>query len=120
MGFFKKLGGIVGTVAGGVIGGTVSLVGDIVDSDTIRQIGEGAYKVTANTGEKLVRFADGAVKCASGIISEDGSKASDGAKEMFDTAAETVVGVGKGIVTTASIGIDGVDAILEGDEKRAV
>ena len=120
MGFFTELGSVVGTIAGGVVGGTVSLVGDIVDSNTIREIGEGAYKVTANTGKQLGRFADGAAKCVGGVISDDGNKVSDGAKEMFDTATETVTSVGKGIASTVIMGLEGVDALLDGDEKRAV
>lgn len=120
MGFFQDLCGGIGTIVGGVIGGAVSVVGDIVGSDTIREIGVGAYKVTANTGKKVGKFADGAVKCVDGIISEDKLKTSVGVNEMFDTAAETVEDFGKGIVSTANMGIEGVSAIVEGDEKKAV
>lgn len=120
MGFFTSLGNVAGTLVGGVVGGTVSLVGDIVDSNTIREIGQGAYKVTANTGKQLGRMADGAAKCVGGIITEDKNKTSAGAKEMMDTASEVVKQTGKGIASTVSMGLEGVDAILDGDEKKAV
>ena len=120
MGFLTDLGKFAGKVTGGVIGGTVSLIGDIVDSKTIREIGEGAYRVTAHTGETIGRFADGAVMCASGAIGKDASKMSSGAKEIGNVAVETVNGIGKGIVNTASLGINGVGAVLDGDADKVI
>lgn len=120
MGIFKELGEAVGKTVGGIVGGTVSLIGDLVDSDTIRDIGICTYRVTANTGMQVGKFADGAAKCVGAILSDDGEKFTDGAKEMIDTAAETVVGMGKGIAQTVTVGIDGIDAVLSGDEQRVI
>lgn len=120
MGFFKELGELAGSVVGCVVGGAVSIVGDIVDSDTIREIGECTYRVTANTGTQIGKFADGAAKCVGAIVNDDGKKFEDGAKEMFDTAAETVVGIGSGIVKTINVGVEGIDAVLSGDDEKAI
>ena len=44
MGFFTEIGSGLGKIAGGLIGGTVAVVGDIVGSETIKQINKGALE----------------------------------------------------------------------------
>lgn len=120
MGFMRSLGTITGKLVGGAIGGTVSLVGDIVGSDFISDIGKGACAVTAHTGEVLGSFGDGALGCVAGIITQDTSKIKEGAWAMADTTADYIVDMGKGIVNTVKLGADGITAIYNGDVDQAV
>ena len=44
MGFIKDLGKFAGSVAGIAIGAPICLVGEVVKSDFIQEIGEGVYR----------------------------------------------------------------------------
>lgn len=120
MGFLKDLGSAVGTVAGAVIGGTVYVAGELVDSDFIREVGEGAYKATANTGKIVGSVAEGTANVAIGIVTSDNKKVEEGFEEVVDTGAKTVVGIGKGIGYVAEKGLTTAGAILEGDTDKAM
>ena len=41
MGFLKNLGSIVGKVAGGTVGGGIEIVGILVDSNFVQEVGQG-------------------------------------------------------------------------------
>lgn len=120
MGFIQKLGKCAGVVVGGTIGGTVSLVGDILGSDMISDIGRGAYAVTAHTGEVIGSFGEGAYNCAKGIVKKDKEIIKAGAMEMADTAADYVMDMGRGLVQTTKLGVDGITAIYNGDVDSAI
>ena len=120
MGFLKSLGSFAGKVVGGVTGGAVSLVGDIVGSDFLKDVGKAACAVTAHTGEVVGSLAEGAVTCAGGILARDEEKIKKGADEMFTTTAETVVGMGKGITYTVKLGAEGVDGLVSADTEKLV
>lgn len=120
MGFLKDLGTVVGTIAGAAIGGTVYLAGEIVDSDLIREVGEGAFKVTANTGKIVGEIAEGATDVVTGTLTSDSKKIEQGFEQVIDTSAKTVVGIGKGIEYVAEKGVDTVGAIIDGDTDKAM
>lgn len=120
MGFLKDLGQVAGQIAGVAIAAPVILVGEVVKSDYIKEIGEAAGNVTAHTGEILGSVAESTVKCASGIINNDSKKVNEGFSEVVETSAKTVVGMGKGLVKTAEKGIDTVAAIADGDTDKAI
>ena len=106
MGFFKGLGEVAGTLVGLAVALPVELVGEVTDSKYIKDIAEGAFKATANTGKIVGSIADGTVKCASGIIQKDAKKADEGFGE--------VVGVCD-IVGGLDADHDGVPDFLEHD-----
>ena len=120
MGFLKDLGQFAGQIAGVAIAAPVIIVGEVVKSDYIKEIGETAGNVTAHTGKILGSVAEGTVKCASGIINNDSKKVNEGFSEVVETSAKTVVGMGKGLVRTAEKGIDTVVAIADGDADKAI
>jgi hypothetical protein len=53
MGFLKELGSFVGEVAGGIVGGTVNVVGELTGSEFIEEMGDGIKKASSFAGEKL-------------------------------------------------------------------
>ena len=108
MGFIRNLGNFAGKVVGGTIGGAVSIVGEIVGSEVIQDAGKMACAITSHTGDTLGRLAEGAVTCVGGVITSDKEKRNKGAAEVFDTAKETVTGMGKGVVKTAELGLEGI------------
>jgi hypothetical protein len=52
MGFLKGLGNFAGEVVGGVLGGTVRIVGDITGSNFIKEIGDGVENATKFAGKQ--------------------------------------------------------------------
>lgn len=120
MGFLKALGKIAGSAAGAVIGAPVYFAGAVVNSDFLREIGEGAYKVTSHTGELLGSVTEGVSETVYGIIKSDGNMQSEGIEKVFDSGAEYLEGMGKGIARMAENGLETVDAILEGDKDRVI
>lgn len=120
MGFFKGLGEVAGTLVGLAVALPVELVGEVTDSKYIKDIAEGAFRATANTGKIVGSIADGTVKCASGIIQKDAKKADEGLGEVVEITAKTVVGIGKGIGNTIVNGAETVKAISEGDTDKAI
>ena len=120
MGFFKKLGHLAGSVTGLAVSTPVYLVGEIIKSDYIKEIATVAADVTAHTGKVLGSVTDSTLKCASGIITQDSSKAEEGFSEVIESATNTMVGIGKGLINTVEKGIDTVSAIADGDSEKAI
>jgi len=120
MGFFKELGEVVGTVAGAIVSAPIYVVGEVVDSDFIKDVAEATYKVTAHTGSLAGDIAEGTGKCVGGIIRQDGSAVGEGLGQVLEAGVNTVVGMGKGVAHVASQGIDTACAIANGDVETAI
>jgi len=120
MGFLKNLGKTLGVGAGLVTTLPIQIVGEILDSDFIREVGDTAFKITSQTGETIGNLAEGTVECASGILQSDNNKIQNGLTQVVDTTANTVVGFGRGIIKTAEKGLDTIDAIAHGDTEKAI
>lgn len=120
MGFFKDAAQIVGNVAAIAIAAPIEVVGEITNSKFIKEVAEGAFYATANTGKIVGEIAEGTAKCAAGVIQQDSKKAGEGLGEVMQTSAKTVVGIGKGVAKTVGNGIDTISAIAEGDMDKAI
>jgi len=120
MGFLKNLGTVAGSIAGTVIGGTVGLVGEAVDSKFLKEVGEGVYQVSKKSGQLVGSFAEGTFECASGILTDNKEKVSNGFEQIVDATSETVVNVGRGMVNVVGKSIETVDAIIKGDNEKAL
>ena len=53
MGFIKDVGPIAGKVAGLVVGAPIAIVGEAVDSDFLKEVGDGVFKASSHTGDCL-------------------------------------------------------------------
>lgn len=120
MGFIKDLGKLAGTVAGVAIGAPISLVGEIVKSDFIQDIGEGVYKVTEHTGELLGNVTEGVAETVYGTVKSDSVMQSQGLEKVVDGGTTYVKGMAKGMVKMASNGLETVGAIIDGDTDKAI
>ncbi len=118
MGLFKSLGSLAGTVIGGVVGGTVELVGGFTNIKLLREVGEGVYKSSIKGCEMIGQAVDGSVSIADGIISNNKEKINKGFGEVGDTVFKTVVGIGNGIGSVAKSSIQIVEGISEGDSGK--
>jgi hypothetical protein len=120
LGLFKELGNLAGIVTGGVIGGTISLVGDVTESRFIKEIGEGIYSASKNTGKLVGQVADGAVGVVGGVILSDSSAVEVGFDQLGDATKQTLCGIGQGINSVAKDGGDLVSGILEGNDDKVL
>lgn len=118
MRFFKDLGGMAGTVFGAVTGGATYLVGDIIGSDFIKEIGEDVYKASSNAGKMIGQAADGVVEVAGGIISANEHSVNKGFQELGDAVSTTAQGLCNGVANIASNGANVVQGVLDGNQDQ--
>lgn len=120
MGFIKDLGKIAGSVAGIAIGTPICLVGEVVKSDFIREIGMGAGRATVRTGEMLGNVAEGAVETVYGTFTSDKTMQSGGIDKVVDSGVTYAKGIVKGTTRTIENVSETASAILDGDTDKAV
>lgn len=120
MGFIKDLGKIAGSVAGMAIGVPISLVGEVVKSDFLQEIGEGVYRVSGRTGELLGNATEGAVETVYGTLTSDKMMQSGGIDKVVDSGVAYAKGIVNGTVRTAKNVTETACAILDGDTDRAI
>ena len=107
-------------MAGMVIGTPVSLVGEVVNSDFIKEIGIGAGRATMRTGELLGNVTEGAVETVYGTVTSDKAMQSGGIEKVVDSGTAYVKGIGNGIARTTENVIETAGAIMDGDTDKAV
>lgn len=97
MGFVNELGTFAGKVTGKLIGGSVRIVGELTNSQTIKEIGDGAERATAKTGMLLGKVASGTVDVGVGLFQKDDHKINQGFSELGDAVVTTAKDVAHGI-----------------------
>lgn len=120
MGIGRDIGKFAGALVGAVVGAPIALAGEVVNSDFLREIGDGVFKVTEHTGELLGNVTEGVSEIAYGAIKSDSSMQSDGLEKIWDSGITYVSGVAKGIGKMAMNGLETVDAIIDGDTEKAM
>lgn len=120
MGFIKDLGKIAGSVAGMAIGAPISLAGELVNSDMLKEIGDGVYRVSGRTGELLGNVTEGAAETVYGTLTSDRAMQSQGLNKVVDSGTTYAKGIVKGTVKMAGNAVETVDAIASGDTDRAI
>lgn len=120
MGFIKNLGSMTGKLAGGVVGGAVGIVGEVTNSDFIKEIGQGVYQVSSKSGELIGDLAEGTVHTVVGVISDDDSLRKKGMSQFGDAAEDTIKSAANGIVSVTKKGLNTAGAILDGDKEKAM
>jgi len=120
MGFIKDIGKLAGGMLGATLGLPVYLAGEIVNSDFLREIGDGVFKVTEHTGELLGNVTEGVTETVYGIATSDSTMQSNGVSKVVDSGVSYVKGVANGVIKTAENGIYTTLAILDGDTDKAI
>ena len=86
----KKAGIITGAAIGGVIGGTLSVVGKVTDIKIMDTIGSSIVDSTIYTGSIAGDIASGATDVITGKITKNSDKVSDGVQDLKEGGAKTV------------------------------
>lgn len=118
MGFLKELGSLVGDVAGGIVGGTVNVIGDITGSEFIGEIGDGIKKASSFAGEKLGEAASGTWDVAAGLITQDSAQFEDGLKDIGKAVGDTTMAAGHVVCNVVDNGVNVVGGLVDGDTDR--
>ncbi|MCM3624350.1 HNH endonuclease [Brevibacillus borstelensis] len=118
MGFLKELGTFAGKVTGKAIGGTVRVVGELTNSQTIKDIGNSAEKATAKTGMLLGKVASGTVDVGVGLFQKDDYKVKQGFSELGDAVVTTAKDVGHGIGYVYENGKNVVVGLKDGNNDQ--
>lgn len=118
MGFIKSLGEVAGHATGAVLGGAVKFVGGAVDSEFIKEIGDGVQHTTKKTGKLFGQAAEGTYKTIKGTVTQDKEEIKSGLKDIGGAAEETVVGVGRGVGNLVTTGHHIVDSAIIGDNQE--
>lgn len=120
MGFIKDIGKLAGSVAGLVIGAPVYLAGEVTNSDFLREIGEGACKVTERTGEVLGSVTEGVAETVYGTVKKDRDMQTNGVEKVIESGGSYLEGIGKGMAKMVENGLGTAEALIDGDTDKAV
>jgi hypothetical protein len=106
MGFIRTIGRGAGTVGGGLIGGTVKVVGKAVGSkwkgtgEWIEEIGESVQSASELALGNAGQFIDGAVQGTYGAIKDDDYHKQKGLSDLKDSTGKTLKGLGSALKFT--------------------
>ncbi|WP_409340420.1 hypothetical protein [Paenibacillus sp. MBLB4367] len=114
MDLLKGIGKLAGDVTGRVLGGTVRVAGELVNSNYIKEIGNDVERVTAKTGEIAGQAASGVWDVGAGLLTADKRQTNTGIGELGDV---TVKGIGDGIEYVVESGREMVTGIKENDKE---
>lgn len=96
MAFWKTLGKSVGILTGGVVGGTINVVGELAGSKFMSEVGEGIYNSSKFMGEQLGNTTQGVWDIGEGFIKKEDKKINQG----FNNIGEGFTNTGKAVFGT--------------------
>ena len=86
----KKTGILTGAVVGGLIGGTLSVIGKVTKIKIIDDIGESVVDSTILTGTIAGNLASGTTDLVTGKLQHDEALVNDGVTDIKDTGHKVV------------------------------
>lgn len=120
MGFLKSLGEGIGIVTGTVVGGVVKAAGEALNSDFVKEIGDGVEQASKFAGKTIGTAASGAWDLAAGVITDDEKQLNAGLKDLGGAVGSTAKAAGSTIKFVAEQGVSVVDGVISGDTDRAL
>ena len=126
LGVFRKIGKGVGTVGGGLIGGTTKLVGKAVGTkfkgtgEWIEEIGDSVQSASKNALDNAGQLVDGAVQSTYGAIKKDEQAKQQGIHDLKDSAGRTVKGIGSAVKYTVNNASTTYEGLKSGDKEEAI
>ncbi len=119
-GALKKVGETIGGIVGGIAGGVTMGVGELIDNNFVKEIGETVADVSLNAGKTIGQTADGIVGVGAGILTSNSKLVSQSYSDLEEATIKTVTGVCKGVEYIAESGIEVVEGISNGDDDKLV
>jgi hypothetical protein len=110
----KKAGIITGAVLGGIVGGTVSVIGKVSKKKFVDELGESIIDSSILTGELYGGLASGATEVISGKIKKDQKKVDEGIEDIKESGGAIV---GNIIINTKNV-IDNSGEVVSGIKHK--
>lgn len=123
---FRSAGKVIGTVGGGLLGGSVKLIGKAVGSKHqgagkwMEEVGDATQKASVYALDNAGRFLDGAVKGTYGLIKDDSYYKETGLSDLKVSTSRTMKGIGSTITYTATNAGETIRGISQGNKKQAI
>ncbi len=114
----KKAGIIVGAVAGGIVGGTVSMIGKLSNVKFIEHIGTGIIDSTIYTGAIAGDLVCGATEIAVGTKKKDKGMIREGVNDLKSGGGKVADNVVGNVKLLASGGAEIAKGAVKRDRKR--
>nr|WP_315022994.1 hypothetical protein [uncultured Aminipila sp.] len=114
----KKAGIIAGAAVGGVIGGTLSVVGKVADIKIIDNIGSSIIDSTIYTGEIAGDIASGTTEVISGKITKNPDKVTEGVQDLKDGGSKVVGNFVNNFKLVATNGGEILEGVKERDAEK--
>ncbi|MCX8046992.1 MAG: hypothetical protein N3A70_08995 [Anoxybacillus gonensis] len=118
MGFFRELGRFTGKVTGTAIGGALNVVGELTESEWVKEVGNGVKKASEFTGDTFGQAVDGVWDTAAGIANKDEKKIEKGLEHIGESVSRTVKGVYYTAKHTYGNGKEVYEGIRDSDENK--
>jgi hypothetical protein len=116
----KKTGVIVGAVFGGVIGGSISLVGKLTNVKVIDDVGSSVVSSSLLMGRIVGDVASGTADTVFGKIRKDEAQVKEGLEDIKGTGKKLVNNVVENVAYLAASGHEIASSIKAKDKPRAV
>lgn len=126
MGLIRNLGKGAGIVGGGLVGGTVKVVGKAVGSkwkgtgEWIEEVGNGIQGASEVALENTGQFLDGAVHGTYGALRHDEYHKQRGLADLKDSTGKTIKGIGSTLKYTAQNVGTTYKGYSSGDKDQAI
>jgi hypothetical protein len=126
MGVFRKIGKGIGTVGGGVIGGTVIVAGKAVSTklkgtgEWIEEVGKNVQSASKTALDNAGQFLDGAVQISYGTIKKDDNYKQKGLNDLKESTGKTVKGMGAAFKYTVSNAGTTFKGFTSGDKEQVI
>ena len=126
MSVFRNIGKGIGTVGGGLIGGTVKVAGKAVGSkwkgtgEWLEEVGDNVQSASKIALDNAGQFVDGAVLGAYGAIKKDEYYKQKGLNDLKDSTGKTIKGIGSALKYTVNNAGSTYKGFTSGDEEQAI
>lgn len=123
---FRSVGKGIGTVGGGLLGGSMKLIGKAVGTKHqgagkwIEDVADATQKASVIALDNAGQFVDGAVKGTYGLIKVDDYYKQKGLSDLKDSAGRTMKGIGSTITYTAANAGETFRGFSQGDKEQAI
>jgi hypothetical protein len=123
---FRSIGKGLGTVGGGLIGGTVKVAGKAVGrkwgeaGQWLEDVGDSVQFASKSALENAGQFMDGAVQSTYGIIKKDEFYTQKGLQDLKDSTGRTVKGIGSAIKYTVNNAGIAYKGFKNGDKEQVL
>jgi len=123
---FRNIGKGIGTVGGGLIGGSVKVVGKAVGSkwkgtgEWLEDVGDSVQSASKIALDNAGQFVDGAVQGTYGAIKKDEYYKQKGLNDLKDSTGKTIKGIGSTLKYTANNAGSTYKGFTSGDKEQAI